>query len=118
MPLARRAVALAPDHDKFLNTLGLALYRAGRHAEAIPVLERSLAKNDSTSAPYDLFFLALCHARNGDTGRARADFDRALSWLKANSSLPSDMADRLSTLRAEAEALLPRLLRRLASGCF
>ena len=72
VPLARRAVALAPDSDMFLKTLGLALYRAGRHAEAIPVLERSLAKNNNASAPYDLFFLALCHAKQGDAGRARA----------------------------------------------
>ena len=70
VPLARRAVALARDDDMFLKTFGLALYRAGQPAEAIPILERSLAANNKFSVPYDLFFLALCHAKQGDAGRA------------------------------------------------
>src|SRR5262249_3904365 len=41
--LARRAVALAPGQQLSLNTLGVALYRAGQYAEAATVLERSLA---------------------------------------------------------------------------
>ena len=69
VPLARRAVGLAPDDDMSLKTLGLALYRAGQYAEAIAVLERSLAANNKSSVPYDLFFLAICHARQGDAGR-------------------------------------------------
>ncbi len=38
--LAHRAVALVPDSDMYLNTLGLALYRTAWYDEAIPVLER------------------------------------------------------------------------------
>jgi Tfp pilus assembly protein PilF len=106
VPLARRAVALAADSDKFLNTLGLALYRAGQHAEAIPALERSLARNNIASVPYDLLFLALCHTKHGDAGRARAYFDRALSWLKTNSKLSAHMDEELRAFRAEAEAVL------------
>src|SRR5262249_13077044 len=41
--LARRAVELAPGRATCLNTLGVAFYCAGRPAEAVPVLERSLA---------------------------------------------------------------------------
>src|SRR5262249_39845554 len=39
--LARKAVELAPGQFMFHNTLGVALYRTGRFAQAIPVLERS-----------------------------------------------------------------------------
>jgi Tetratricopeptide repeat/WD domain, G-beta repeat/WD40-like Beta Propeller Repeat len=106
VPLARRAVALAPDHDTFQNTLGLVLYRAGQYAEAIPVLERSLAKNNNASAPYDLFFLALCHAKHRDASRARAYFDRAVAWLKTNSKLLGQADQELGAIRTEAEALL------------
>ena len=106
VPLARRAVALVPDSDMFLNTLGLVLYRAGQHAEAIPVLERSLANNNNASAPYDLFFLALCHGKHGDAGQARAYFDRAVMWLKTNSKLVGQADQELTAFRAEAEALL------------
>jgi hypothetical protein len=37
--LARKAVELAPGQFPYLNTLGAALYRNGKFAEAIPVLE-------------------------------------------------------------------------------
>jgi serine/threonine protein kinase/WD40 repeat protein len=106
LPLARRAVALAPDNDMYLNTLGLTLYRAGRYEEAISVLERSLGNHNNLSIPYDLFFLTLCHARQGDAGRARACFDRAVTWLKTNSKQIGQTAQELKVFRAEAEALL------------
>ena len=69
----------------FRKTLGLALYRSGRPAEAIPVLERSLAAKDFASAPYDLFLLTLCHAKQNEAVQARVYFNRAKLWLKANS---------------------------------
>jgi serine/threonine protein kinase/WD40 repeat protein len=106
LPLARRAVALAPANDLYLNTLGLTLYRAGRYAEAILVLERSLGNNNNVSIPYDLFFLALCHAKQGDAGRARTCFDRAVTWLKTNSKVLGQGDEELKAFRAEAEALL------------
>jgi WD40 repeat protein len=106
LPLARRAVALAPDNDLYLNTLGLALYRAGRYTEAIPILERSLGNNNSLSIPYDLFFLTLCHAKLGHAGRARACFDRAVTWLKTNSKMVGQGDTELPAFRTEAELLL------------
>src|SRR5581483_5623247 len=40
--LARKAVAQAPDDGMFLNTLGVALYRAGEWKEALAVLQKSI----------------------------------------------------------------------------
>jgi tetratricopeptide (TPR) repeat protein len=104
--LARRAIELAPDSDMYLNTLGLTLYRAGLYSEAISVLERSLANHDNLSTPYDLVFLSLCHAKQGDASRARACFDRAVTWLKTNSKLTGQGDEELKAFRAEAEVLL------------
>jgi WD40 repeat protein len=106
VPLARRAIELAPENGTFLNTLGLALHRAGQHAEAIPVLEQSLGKNSNDSAAYDLFFLSLCHAKQGDTVRARAYFDRAVTCLETKSNPSAATEKELRAFRAEAEALL------------
>ena len=72
VPLARRAVSLAPDTEPYVNTLGVALHRAGRYAEAIPVLEQSLAASNNLSVPSDLFGLVICHAKLGEGERARA----------------------------------------------
>src|SRR5262249_8585047 len=41
--LAQQAVKMAPDRAIYLNTLGIALYRAGQFAEAVATLEKSLA---------------------------------------------------------------------------
>jgi len=104
--LARRAVALAPGEQIYLNTLGVVLYRAGQYAEAVPVLEQSLAAGKGHFDAFDLFFLAMARHRLGDRAAARADFDRALRWLKEHpNQAPHDLTE-LSGFRSEAEAVL------------
>ncbi len=100
LPLARRAVALAPENEYYLNTLGVALCRNGRHAEAVPILERSLAAANNLTTPSDLFCLVVCHAKQGNEQRARAYFERALKWVGAN----SERSEELKAFRGEAEA--------------
>ena len=55
-----------------LNTLGVALYRAGEFAEAITTLEQSLAVGKGQFDAFDLFFLAMAHHRLGHRIEARA----------------------------------------------
>ena len=69
---ARRAVELAPGESMSLNTHGVALYRAGRFAEAVAVLERSLAAGFGLYDGFDLFFLAMAHHRLGHREAARS----------------------------------------------
>jgi len=104
--LARRAVALAPDQQLYLNTLGVALYREGHYAEAISILERSLAAGKGELAAFDLFFLAVAHQKLGHAFQARASFDRAVRWWGEQTSLPAQYVLELTGFRAEAEEVL------------
>jgi tetratricopeptide (TPR) repeat protein len=118
LPLARRAVALAPDVEPYVNTLGVALYRAGRYTEAIPVLEQSLAASSNLTIPSDLFGLVICHAKQGDGGRARAYFVRASAWVKANANLSPRMREELKDFRTEAEDALENSYQDLPDNVF
>ena len=80
--LAAFSVALAPGEQVSLNTLGVALYRAGKFAEAITTLEKSLDAGKGQFDAFDLFFLAMAHHRLGHRPEARACYDRAVRWLE------------------------------------
>jgi serine/threonine protein kinase/WD40 repeat protein/tetratricopeptide (TPR) repeat protein len=104
--LARRAVELAPGQQLSLNTLGVALYRVGQYAEAIPILEQSRAAAKGEFDAFDLFFLAMAHHRLGHADRARACFDRAVRWWTERKNLPAQYISDLTSFRAEAESVL------------
>jgi tetratricopeptide (TPR) repeat protein len=105
--LARKAVAAAPDQPLYLNTLGVALYRAGRHAEAIATLEKSLEAGKGESDAFDLFLLAMARFKLGQIAQARADFDRAVRWRRDHLNLTQPgWSDYLDAFQAEARALL------------
>jgi WD40 repeat protein len=83
---ARKAVELEPWQWSYLNTLGTALYRSGKFAEAVPVLERSLREGKGQADAFDLFFLAMCHHRLGDAAKAKECRDRAADWFQEHKS--------------------------------
>ena len=86
---AQKAVELVPGDPDYRNTLGAALYRAGRYSEAALALQQNIAQHAEMSG-YDLVFLAMCQQRLGQEKSARADLARARKWLiPKNRSTPA-----------------------------
>jgi serine/threonine protein kinase/WD40 repeat protein/tetratricopeptide (TPR) repeat protein len=104
--MAAFSVALSPGKQLILNTLGVALYRAGKLADAIETLETSLKAGKGQFDGFDLFFLAMAHHRLGREAQARGCFQRAVKWLGEQKSLSGQHAKELAAFRAEAESLL------------
>ncbi len=106
LELSTEAVRLEPNNPVYLNTLGVVQYRLGRYAEAAATLEKSLAAGRGTHDAFDLFFLAMCYQHLGDATRARACYDRAVQWWRAQKDLRSEWDAELQAFQAEAAALL------------
>jgi tetratricopeptide (TPR) repeat protein len=100
---ARRALELAPEDPDVLNTLGVALYRAGRFDECLATLRRSdelgRARRDSRQAA-DVAFLAMAHWKLGHAEEARAE----LAALVALASTGGN--DETDAFVAEVRALI------------
>jgi serine/threonine-protein kinase len=77
LALARRAVQLAPQNRTNVNTLGVALYRAGLLDEAITTLRRSAVLNGGKDSS-DWFFLAMACYRRGELNEAAGYFVRGI----------------------------------------
>jgi hypothetical protein len=106
LPLAEKAVRLAPGLALYRNTLGVAYYRAGRYREAADVLRPNVKEEADWALAYDLYVLAMCHHRLGETVRARDYYDWAVRWVSLQRDLKPEHRDELTAFRAEAEGLL------------
>jgi WD40 repeat protein len=106
LKLIEQALQDDPDEPFYLNTLGVAQYRNGQYKQALATLEKSLVASKGKSDAFDLFFLAMCHAKLSDPGRAKACFDRAVTWWDGRTGLPAQWVAELNAFRAEAQACL------------
>jgi tetratricopeptide (TPR) repeat protein len=106
--LAELGVSGAKEDQKAdrLNTLGAALYRARRYAEAVRRLEEGIQKRKGVSVEADWVFLALAHHR-------LSHHDEARRWLDRFRDRSPDLDPRafwneleIRLLRAEAEAVV------------
>ncbi|MGE5360669.1 MAG: protein kinase domain-containing protein [Bacteroidales bacterium] len=99
---AERAVQLAPEDASYLNTLGVARYRAGAYRDAIATLNRA-ASARRAPAPEDLVFMAMANQRLGNATAARDAFDRFHVVMKD----PENAAqEELRRFQREAEAII------------
>lgn len=95
---AQSAVKGDPTNYYYLNTLGVALYRAKRFDAAIAQLEEAMKKYsdpkipDPTQSPsgdgtfWDWVFLAMAHHRNNKPDEARKWLNRAIQWNEQHAS--------------------------------
>jgi hypothetical protein len=106
LPLAEKAVRLAPGNELYGNTLGVAYFRAGRYHDAEEALRANLAVHGDTGLAFDLYFLAMCYHQLGATARALDHFNWAVRWTRADRGLSPANREELELFRAEAEAVL------------
>jgi serine/threonine protein kinase/WD40 repeat protein len=107
LSLAEQAMQIEPC-AMYRNTLGVAYYQRQRYREAVDCFEQDL-KETRQSEAWDLFFLAMCHARQDDAAKAQDCYDRALRWINQwDSRLSGREREELATFRKQAEALLPK----------
>ena len=104
--LAETACRLEPGHSGYLNTLGVAQYRAGQMAEALETL--SLTSDDLRDYPGDLAFRALALHRLGQFQKAR-DILAQLREVMKNPGLAADPESQGFLRDAEAIELRPGL---------
>jgi Tfp pilus assembly protein PilF len=100
IPLAKKAVELAPNSGIYWTTLGVAHYRAGDWKAALAALEKSLQLYGKNALPG--FFLAMCHEKLGDKDKARQCYEQAARWM--DKSQPKN--EELGRFRAEAAEVL------------
>ena len=89
-----------------LNTLGAALFRAGRFEDAIRRLEEGIKLRNGAETPQDWPFLAMAHHRLGHRDEARGWLDRLRD--RRPSTKPYQFWNELEIglLRSEAEAVI------------
>jgi hypothetical protein len=110
MPVRLAEIAVrgtyALNKPNFLNTLGAALYRAGRYDKAIGRLEEGIRLRVGVGLPADWAFLAMAHHRLGHRGEAHRWLDRLREHQP--STAPAQFRDELAVrlLRSEAEAVI------------
>jgi len=109
-PVRMAEVALAAfgpsEKRNALGTLGAALYRAGRFAEAIGRLEESVRERGGVGVPQDWAFLAMAHWRKANGAAARRWLDKLRSYKPGATSGFVPEVVEIGILRSEAEALV------------
>ena len=99
----------------YRQTLGLALYRAGRFAEAAAVAESIYRR---AWAGTSRLVLAMSRQRLGQAGAARAALAEAVRWRAAQTNFQPDRAAAFDRLLCEAESVPAEALPELPADVF
>jgi tetratricopeptide (TPR) repeat protein len=80
LELARKAAERLPNEYPCARAFGAALYRAGRHEEAVRQLEAAAALQKSS--PSTWLFLAMAHQKCGRNDKAKECLEKARAWVE------------------------------------
>jgi tetratricopeptide (TPR) repeat protein len=100
--LAREAVDLMPQEAVICNTLGAALYRAGRWQDALSTLEKADQLSGGKHDGFNAFFISMAHWQLGHKEAAIQWYNQAVVWMEKNQSKNQE----LRRFEAEAAELL------------
>lgn len=111
--MIERAVQENPDNPAYQNTLGAALYRAGRDKEAIVAFDASIRGQNGRANWADCLFLTLVHHRLGndaESAKWRAEGEAWAERLEKGTDPEVDweQAIEFSVLKSEVDAAIPR----------
>jgi serine/threonine protein kinase/Flp pilus assembly protein TadD len=91
IPLAKKAVELAPQVGAYWKTLGVAYFNRGDWKAGIKALEKAMTCGHVGDSS-DWFYLALAHGKLGDRAKAERCYRRGVQWMEENR--PADEALR------------------------
>jgi WD40 repeat protein/serine/threonine protein kinase len=103
--LAEHPENSAKEKSDMLNTLGAALYRAGRFAEAVRRLDEGIQVRGDGGAPQGFAFLALAHHHLGHREEAKRWLDKLVAYQPREGAEFSWDEVEIRILRREAESL-------------
>jgi tetratricopeptide (TPR) repeat protein len=114
--ISERAVAADPQNHSLINTLGVALFRAGRNDEALDTLQKAINISDSDSDLMDRLFVAMIYAQMGRSVDALSLFQAVEEEIKSptnsddQNAVESHAIDAIERemFLAEAKVLLGR----------
>jgi len=99
----RHALQLQPDNFDALHLLGVVAYQAGRHGEAVELIDRALAQNSADARAHSNRGLALRELGRHDD--ALSSFDCALTIDPAHAGAWNNRGHALQSAGRNAEAL-------------
>jgi tetratricopeptide (TPR) repeat protein/serine/threonine protein kinase len=100
---ARKATALEPRNQEFVNTLAMAEYRAGLRDLALASFRKSMELANGGD-PQDWFFVAMIEHQRGNAEEAAKWFDKSVAWMKGQRSSDAELLPKWT----EAAKLLGR----------
>ncbi|MHC5033202.1 MAG: tetratricopeptide repeat protein [Planctomycetota bacterium] len=100
--MARLAVRLAPADAGVWNTLGVALYRAGKWRESAQALQKSMGL-PSGDGVHNWLFLAMAMHKLGEED-ARKWYDKAVAWMEEHRPDDDERAEAEEVLGIDPEA--------------
>jgi WD40 repeat protein/Tfp pilus assembly protein PilF len=106
LPLALKAVELAPERFEYLNTLGVAYYRLGRFDQAVQALLQASERNPDGPTAWDFFYLAMSHQQLGEADQARDCYVKATQWWNRHPPQSPDQVEELRSIQAEADTIV------------